>query len=113
GLRPLAGLTAVDVGCGAGLLSEPLARMGATVTGIDASGESLAAARRHATEAGLAIGYRQATAADLRAEGARFDLVTCMEVIEHVPDQPGLIADCVALARPGGAVALSTLNRSA
>src|SRR5690606_5165491 len=72
-----------------------------------------AAARRHATEAGLAIGYRQATAADLRAEGARFDLVTCMEVIEHVPDQPGLIADCVALARPGGAVALSTLNRSA
>ncbi|MEQ9638454.1 MAG: bifunctional 2-polyprenyl-6-hydroxyphenol methylase/3-demethylubiquinol 3-O-methyltransferase UbiG [Alphaproteobacteria bacterium] len=112
-LRPLQGLSAVDVGCGAGLLSEPLARLGAEVTAIDAAGENIAAARRHAEAAGLDIDYRQATAADLAAEERGFDLVVCMEVIEHVPDQPGLIAECVALAKPGGLLALSTLNRTA
>ena len=110
-LRPLADLRAVDVGCGAGLLAEPLARMGAEVVAIDAAGENIAAARRHAEQAGLAIDYRQATAADLAGEA--FDLVVCMEVIEHVPDQPALVADLVALARPGGLLALSTLNRTA
>lgn len=112
-LRPLTGLAAVDVGCGAGLLSEPLARLGAQVTAIDAAGENVAAARRHAEAGGLAIDYRQATAGALAAEGRTFDLVVCMEVIEHVPDQPGLIAELVALARPGGLLALSTLNRTA
>lgn len=112
-LRPLSGLTAVDVGCGGGLLSEPLARLGARVTAIDAAGENIIAARRHAEAAGLAIDYRQATAAALADEGQTFDLVVCMEVIEHVPDQPGLIAELVALSRPGGLLALSTLNRTA
>lgn len=112
-LRPLKGLTAIDVGCGAGLLSEPLARLGAAVTAIDAAGESIAAARRHAEAAGLDIDYRHAGAAELAAERRQFDLVMCMEVIEHVPDQPGLIAECVALARSGGLLALSTLNRTA
>ena len=112
-IRPLKGLRAVDVGCGAGLLSEPLARLGAEVTAIDAAGENIAAARRHAEAGGVDIDYRQATAADLVAAGEHFDLVVCMEVIEHVPDQPALIADCVDLAKPGGLLALSTLNRTA
>jgi 2-polyprenyl-6-hydroxyphenyl methylase/3-demethylubiquinone-9 3-methyltransferase len=110
-LRPLTGLRAVDVGCGAGLLSEPLARLGAEVVAIDAAGENVAAARRHAEQAGLAIDYRQATAGELAGE--RFDLVVCMEVIEHVPDQPALVSELVELAKPGGLLALSTLNRTA
>ncbi|MGR3485365.1 MAG: bifunctional 2-polyprenyl-6-hydroxyphenol methylase/3-demethylubiquinol 3-O-methyltransferase UbiG [Paracoccaceae bacterium] len=112
-MRALEGLTACDVGCGAGLAAEPLARMGFDVTGVDASGPAIAAARAHATAGGLEIAYREGLAADLVAQGSTFDLVTCLEVIEHASDPGALIAELAALARPGGLVAISTLNRTA
>lgn len=111
-LNPLAGLTVLDAGCGAGLLSEPLARMGAAVTGIDATAETIRVARAHAEDAGLEIDYRVAAVEDLRAEGRTFDLVVSMEVVEHVADAPAFLADCARLTRPGGALVLSTLNRT-
>ena len=106
------GANAADVGCGGGLVSEALATGGARVTAIDATAELIEVARLHALESELAIDYRQTTAADLAAEqpGA-FDLVTALELIEHVPDQPGLINDLAALLRPGGRLFLSTLDR--
>jgi 2-polyprenyl-6-hydroxyphenyl methylase/3-demethylubiquinone-9 3-methyltransferase len=123
--RPLAGLRALDVGCGPGLISEPLARLGATVLGIDAAEESLAAARLHAEEAGLAelgfdLSYRHATAEELLDEGATFDLVVSLEVVEHVPDPQAFLETCGRLVagpdpkagRPGGLLVLSTLNRT-
>ena len=110
--RPLAGLTVLDIGCGGGLLAEPLTRLGATVTGLDAAGESLQIARAHAAEQGLEIDYRQTTAEELAAEGAQFDLVLNMEVVEHVADVAGFMAAAGALAKPGGAMVVSTLNRT-
>jgi 2-polyprenyl-6-hydroxyphenyl methylase/3-demethylubiquinone-9 3-methyltransferase len=110
--RPLAGLSALDVGCGGGLLCEPLARLGATVTGIDLTPQSIEAAARHARAAGLAIDYRVAAAEELVAERRRFDLVCAMEVIEHVPDQAGFLELCAALVAPGGGFVLATLNRT-
>ena len=109
----LTGAKVVDVGCGGGLLSESLAAHGAEVLGIDASGDALAAARAHLSESGLDVEYRTTTAEAL-AESApgRFDLVTCMELIEHVPDGPALVAACARLARPGGTVVFSTINRT-
>jgi 2-polyprenyl-6-hydroxyphenyl methylase/3-demethylubiquinone-9 3-methyltransferase len=105
--RPLEGKTALDVGCGAGLLAEPLARLGATVTGIDASPEVIAVARTHASAAGLDVDYRVSAVEDL--EG-RFDLVTCMEVIEHVAD-PALFVNALAQRlSPGGLLVMSTPN---
>ena len=112
GERPLAGLTVLDIGCGGGLLAEPLTRLGATVTGLDAAGESLQIARAHAAEQGLEIDYRQTTAEELAAEGAQFDLVLNMEVVEHVADVAGFMAAAGALAKPGGAMVVSTLNRT-
>lgn len=110
--QPLAGLAAVDVGCGGGLLCEPLARLGATVTGIDLAAPSIEVATEHARAAGLAIDYRIAAAEQLLAEGARFDLVCAMEVVEHVPDPSAFLSTCAALVGPGGGLVLATLNRT-
>lgn len=110
--RALAGLAALDIGCGAGILAEPLARMGAAVTGIDPSGEVIAAAEAHAAESGLAIGYRAATAEQIAAEGARFDLVTALEVVEHVTDVSAFVATAASLVKPGGLIVFSTINRT-
>jgi 2-polyprenyl-6-hydroxyphenyl methylase/3-demethylubiquinone-9 3-methyltransferase len=112
GAKPLKGLKLLDVGCGGGLLAEPLARMGAEVTAIDAAEESIAAAKLHAEAVGLEIAYRAVTAEALAAEGARFDAVLSLEVVEHVADVPGFLATLAALVRPGGALLLSTLNRT-
>lgn len=109
----LAGLTLLDVGCGAGLASEAFARMGATVTGLDAAGEALEAAREHAAAGGLDITYRDGMPEVLAAEGARFDAVVALEVIEHVEDRDAFCAALAGLVKPGGQVFLSTLNRTA
>ena len=111
--RDLKGLTLLDVGCGAGLASEAFARMGAAVTGLDAAGAALDAARAHAAAGGLAIAYREGTPEDLVAEGALFDAVVALEVIEHVEDRSAFLGALAALAKPGGQVFLSTLNRTA
>ena len=112
GDRPLSGLSVVDVGCGGGLLCEPLARLGASVAGIDLAATSVEVAADHARAAGLTIDYRVAAAEDLVAERARFDLVCAMEVVEHVADPAGFLAACAALVRPGGGLVLATLNRT-
>ena len=107
---PLAGKTALDVGCGAGLLCEPLARLGAAVTGIDAAPENIAAAEIHAAQSGLGIDYR---AGDVAAAGSqRFDLVTSLEVVEHVTDPAAFIAGLAGALAPGGLMILSTPNRT-
>ena len=109
-VQPLAGKSALDVGCGAGLLCEPLARLGAGVTGVDAAEENIAAARAHAAGAGLAIDYRHG---ELGALGlGRFDLVTCLEVIEHVADKPAFLANLAERLAPGGLMILSTPNKT-
>lgn len=109
-IRPLVGKSALDVGCGAGLLAEPLSRLGATVTAIDAAPELIDAARAHAAGAGLAIDYRCIGVEDL---GGRFDLVTSMEVVEHVADPQAFIDSLAARLAPGGLLILSTPNRTA
>ena len=110
-LKPLAGKAALDVGCGAGLLCEPLARMRATVTGVDAAPENIAAAAAHAAQSGLAIDYR---AGELSVQNlGTFDLVTSMEVIEHVTDPAAFIAELLAHLKPDGLLIMSTPNRTA
>jgi 2-polyprenyl-6-hydroxyphenyl methylase/3-demethylubiquinone-9 3-methyltransferase len=112
GMRPLDGLRVLDVGCGGGLICEPLARLGARVTGLDPAVENIEAARRHAAGQGLAIDYRAGRVEELETEGQTFDAVVCLEVVEHVPDPGAFLESCAALVRPGGLMLLSTLNRT-
>lgn len=108
----LSGLRILDVGCGAGLASEALARLGADVTGLDAAATTLAAARAHAEAGGLSITYREGMPEDLLPEDTRFDAVVALEVIEHVTDRAAFLNALSALVKPGGMVFLSTLNRT-
>lgn len=110
--KALSGLRILDIGCGAGLVTEPLARMGASVTGIDPSPEIVAAARLHAGESGLAIDYRATTAEALAADGTGFDAVLILEVVEHVNDVAAFVATVASLVKPGGIVVASTINRT-
>ncbi len=111
-LRPFEGLRILDIGCGGGLISEPLARLGADVTGIDASGANVAVARAHARDTDLEIDYRQASAEELAAAGRRFDAVMALEIVEHVADLDAFLQAAATLVRPGGAFIVSTLNRT-
>lgn len=113
GMRPLKGLSVLDVGCGGGLICEPLCRLGANVTGIDPGAETVAAARAHAANQGLTIEYCATTIEDLADAGDTFDVVTALEVLEHVPDPAAFVGTCAKLVRPGGALIVSTINRTA
>ena len=114
GLAALAGKTVLDVGCGGGILSDSMARKGAQVTGIDLSTKALKVAQLHALEAGTSgVHYREVSAEALAAEApASFDVVTCMEMLEHVPDPASVVRACSQLVRPGGWVFFSTINRN-
>lgn len=111
--RPLSGLSILDAGCGGGLLCEPLARLGATVTGIDASATNIEVAALHASQSGLEIDYREATVESLRDGTAPFDAVLTMEVVEHVSDIALFVEACADLTKPGGLMVGATLNRTA
>lgn len=113
GRQVLAGLTVLDIGCGGGLLSEPMTRLGAKVTGVDADAAGIAAAIAHAGEMGLQIDYRAGAAEDLAAEGLRFDAVVASEVVEHVADKPAFVTALASLLKPGGVLVLTTINRTA
>jgi 2-polyprenyl-6-hydroxyphenyl methylase/3-demethylubiquinone-9 3-methyltransferase len=110
---PLRGLSLLDVGCGGGLLSEPMARLGAQVTGVDASARNTAIASQHAEKQGLRIDYRQDTAEALVQSDVRFDIVLALEIVEHVADSELFLKSCGHLVKPGGLLFLSTLNRTA
>ncbi|WP_158815259.1 bifunctional 2-polyprenyl-6-hydroxyphenol methylase/3-demethylubiquinol 3-O-methyltransferase UbiG [Methylocapsa sp. S129] len=112
GELPLAGLTILDIGCGAGLLAEPLARLGADVTGLDPAPGNIEVARRHAAETGARLSYRAATLEQLADESPSFDVVLAMEVVEHVRDMPSFVGTACGLVRPGGLFVASTLNRT-
>lgn len=109
---PFAGLTLLDIGCGGGLLSEPMTRLGFAVTGVDALERNVQVAGLHAEAAGLAIDYRHATAEELAERGEAFDAVLNMEVVEHVADRDLFMATTAGLVRPGGAMVAATLNRT-
>jgi 2-polyprenyl-6-hydroxyphenyl methylase/3-demethylubiquinone-9 3-methyltransferase len=113
GLSPVADRDLVDVGCGGGILAEAMARRGARVTGIDMGEAPLSVARLHQLESGLDIDYRQATAEELAEEQPEsYDVVCCLEMLEHVPDPGAVVAACAALARPGASLYFSTINRN-
>lgn len=110
---PVAGRKLLDVGCGGGILSEAMAQRGALVTAIDMGEAPLAVARLHQLESGLEIDYRQSTAEQLASEQAgQYDIVTCLEMLEHVPDPLSVIKACAALTKPGGDLYFSTINRN-
>ena len=110
---PFAGLRILDIGCGGGLLSEPMARLGADVVGADPATRNIPVARLHAEQSGLTIDYRLTTAEDLAAAGEQFDVVLNMEVVEHVPNPQSFLSACQTLLKPGGLMICSTLNRNA
>ena len=111
--RPLDGLSLLDIGCGGGLLSEPMTRLGAQVTGVDASGRNISVAALHAERQDLSIDYRQGTAEALADSGAQFDIVMALEIVEHVADADLFLRSCARMVKPGGLLFLSTLNRTA
>jgi 2-polyprenyl-6-hydroxyphenyl methylase/3-demethylubiquinone-9 3-methyltransferase len=112
GVRPLEGLTVLDVGCGGGVLAEPLARLGATVTGLDPAPANVAVARRHAERAGITVDYRPETVEEIVARGESYDAVLAMEVVEHVADVSAFVAASCAAVKPGGLLAMATINRT-
>lgn len=111
-LRPFEGLRLLDIGCGGGLVSEPMARLGAAVTGADAAEGNIRIARLHAEQSGLDIDYRATTAEALLDAGERFDVVLALEIVEHVADPQAFVTTCARLLRPGGLLVASTLNRT-
>lgn len=112
-VRVLEGLDALDIGCGGGLLTEPLARLGGRVTGLDASEEAITVARAHAKQSGLKIDYQAQSVEQLARGKARYDLITALEVAEHVADLDSFLAATAQLLKPGGLLIVSTLNRTA
>jgi 2-polyprenyl-6-hydroxyphenyl methylase/3-demethylubiquinone-9 3-methyltransferase len=113
GLVPLAGRRVLDVGCGGGVLAEAMARRGAQVTGIDLAGKPLRVAQLHALESGTQVEYREVSAEALAQEApGSFDVVTCMEMLEHVPEPASIVRACATLVKPGGSVVFSTINRN-
>jgi 2-polyprenyl-6-hydroxyphenyl methylase / 3-demethylubiquinone-9 3-methyltransferase len=112
-MRPFTGLTLLDIGCGGGLLCEPMARLGATVVGADAGEKNVKIAALHAEQSGLDIDYRATTSEDLAAAGEQFDVVLNMEVVEHVADVPLYLESCCKLVKPGGLMFVATINRTA
>ena len=111
--QPFSGLRLLDIGCGGGLLCEPMTRLGATVVGVDAGGSNIPVAQAHARQSGLEIDYRHKTAEAMAAAGETFDVVLGMEVIEHVADPLGFLTACKQLLKPGGLHVCSTINRNA
>lgn len=111
-LRPFEGLALLDIGCGGGLLAEPMARLGFSVMGADASDRNIAIAAAHAAQGGLAIAYRTTTAENLAEEGLAFDVVLNMEVVEHVADLGSYLSACARLVRPGGLMFVATINKT-
>lgn len=112
GLQPFSGLTLLDIGCGGGLLSEPMARMGFQVTGVDASEKNVRTAAAHAQAQNLGVQYRAGTAESLARERSRYDVVLNMEVVEHVASVPDFLHACAGLINPGGLMFVATLNRT-
>ena len=110
---PIAGKAVLDIGCGGGILAESMARKGARVTGIDLSDKALKVAELHSLESGVQLRYELISAEDLAVrEAATFDVVTCMEMLEHVPDPASIVRACATLVKPGGSIFFSTLNRN-
>ncbi len=111
-LAPFEGLSLLDIGCGGGLLSEPMARLGFAVTGADASARNIATASAHAAQSGVTVEYRAVTAQTLASEGRAFDVVLNMEVVEHVADVGAYLSACARLVKPGGMTIVATLNKT-
>lgn len=111
-IRALKGLSIADIGCGGGLVAEPLCRMGATVTGVDAGAENIRIAKAHAAKGKLDIEYLATTVEDIAAKGRKFDIVTALEIVEHVADVPVFMQSLARIVKPGGLLVMSTLNRT-